>query len=231
MAILFSDGFESGDLTAWTGSQVYDAGTITGGDTHPHHGIYNMKAGNITAALSGGWCWKLLAAPPAEAYMRLYLMMTAVPSLNSGFQNCGPGFAKFATSDWLLYAGLENIAGSLFWGVMHWENPTIYYYEAVASNPVANKWYCVEIYDKIDAVNGIIRMWVDGILKIERTGLDTTQRDTVITYVKSLGVGANQAAPFDLYADDVVVSDEYIELEPVAVLSLTNDMIFRGLPP
>ncbi|MFN3329236.1 MAG: hypothetical protein ACK40U_10400, partial [Fervidobacterium pennivorans] len=40
---IFSDGFESGDFSAWTGT-AQSSGTVTVVTENPHHGTYSAKA-------------------------------------------------------------------------------------------------------------------------------------------------------------------------------------------
>jgi hypothetical protein len=207
---LFSDGFESG-LSMWDGTSSYNGGMISTDTSHPHTGNFDMFVTDIyhtTNTISGAWCYKALA-PIKAAYMRTYVMFNSMPTVDSGFQNWGPSLANASSSGYLAYCGLMKNASGTYWGVQMQLSGggSSYFYESVPSNATANKWYSIEVYDNVDPVNGVISMWVDDVIKLNYTGLNTAQIDTYIRYCKVIGVGTS---PVSLYADDVVVSTAYV---------------------
>jgi len=211
--VLFSDGFESG-LSMWDGTSSYSGGMISTDTSHPHTGNFDMFVRDIyytTNTISGAWCYKALT-PIKAAYMSTYMMFNSMPTVDSGFQNWGPSLANSSSSGYLAYCGLMKNASGTYWGVQMQLSGggSSYFYESVPSNATANTWYSVEVYDKVDPVNGVISMWVNDVVKLNYTGLNTAQIDTDIRYCKVIGVGANQASPVSVYFDDVVVSTAYV---------------------
>ncbi|HVP15927.1 MAG TPA: dockerin type I domain-containing protein [candidate division Zixibacteria bacterium] len=161
-----------------------------------------------TNSISGAWCYKALA-PVKAAYMRTYIKFNSMPTVDSEFQNWGPSLANDSASGYLAYCGLMKNASGTYWGVQMQLSGggSSYFYESIPSNATANTWYSVEVYDNVDPVNGVISMWVDDVVKLNFTGLNTAQIDTYIRYCKVIGVGTS---PVSLYADDVVVSTAYV---------------------
>ena len=210
--VLFSDGFESG-LSMWDGTHYYDGGIISTDTLHPHTGNYAMSVMNITSSTSGAWCYKALA-PITEAYMRTYVMFNNTPTVGSGFQNWGGSSLSDASKyGYMAFAGLMRNSSGVYWGVQMGVNVSggsIFFYEQTPSNATANKWYSVEIYDKVDSTNGVLTLWVDGFVKVNQTKLNTAQIDNYIRCADVIGVGYGQSSPVSMYADDVVVSTAYV---------------------
>jgi hypothetical protein len=75
-------------------------------------------------------------------------------------------------------------------------------------------WHCIEIYWKKDASNGVFRVYYDGVVVFERTGIDTSQYGNVT----EIRVGCTRyyfasAQPLRIFTDCVVVSNTHIEPE------------------
>jgi hypothetical protein len=231
MAILFADGFESGNFNAWTGTRTWGAGAISVENVVPHHGTYNMKVSGMLNGGDGASSYFDLVTPVTEAYARCYMQLSGLPDSGT-FDEFGPGFGLLGApaGSWQLLSGLQKVGADFYWGLNHHEaaGKTVYL-EAVPSNPVVNRWYCVEVYLKIDAVNGIIRLWVDGVLRVEKTGIDTTFTANNIQNARLVGyLDAGEASALTMYGDCFVAADQYIGLEPVACMSLTGFMVFQS---
>lgn len=80
-----------------------------------------------------------------------------------------------------------------------------------------NQWYCVEFYAKIDSTGGIFRMWVDGVLVLERTGLNTASVGNIaqvragLVYVYAITTGVS------VYSDCFVLSNTYVGTEGIPI--------------
>jgi hypothetical protein len=87
----------------------------------------------------------------------------------------------------------------------------------------SNRWYCVEWEVKLNSLNqsdGETRMWVDGNLVTEQTGIKmiADNQSSVINYVMFGGwysngaatLGVDPAVPSVRYIDDLVISNSYI---------------------
>jgi hypothetical protein len=83
-------------------------------------------------------------------------------------------------------------------------------------------WHCIEIYWKKDASNGVFRVYYDGVLVFERTGIDTSRYGNVT----EIRVGCTRyyfasSQPLRVFTDCVVVAYTYIEPE-VKVSNINN---------
>jgi hypothetical protein len=71
-------------------------------------------------------------------------------------------------------------------------------------------WYCIEFYVKIDSSGGIFRMWVDGVLVIERTGLNTATVGNVNSVRTGLVYVNGVAHSVNIYGDCFALLNTYI---------------------
>ncbi|MGA2767150.1 MAG: hypothetical protein ABSF24_02390 [Candidatus Bathyarchaeia archaeon] len=232
--VVFADGFESGNFNAWTGTHNWNSGVTTVENANPHHGIYNMKITGLTALNDGGSAYKDLGSPVApEIYVRAYIKLSAMPTADGTPHMFGPGWGLVGAGagTWDLLPIIEKSGANLYWGLSHWEGAGVNYLESSPSNPVANTWYCVEVYDYLHVSAGIIRLWVDGVLKVEKTGLNTTQRDTSVHDVRLAAyLNAAEAGGITMYGDYFVAADQPIGLE-WACMGLTGGLVFQKSPP
>jgi hypothetical protein len=199
--ILFADGFESGDFSKWT-STVND-----GGGSAPlvqtglsHNGNYNMK-GEVTGVDQSSGVTKEFSAS-AIVYFRFYMQLNSVPGLNKITYYAGLFDAAFAE---IVYVFIRNTAGINYWG-FYSNLGSVSIAEAVASNPVANKFYCVELMR--DNTNNVATLWVDGIQKATQAIAFTADSTGIAFGINNSSSGSS--AVFS--GDDVVVADGYIGL-------------------
>ena len=71
-------------------------------------------------------------------------------------------------------------------------------------------WYCVEFYAKIASSGGIFRMWVDGVLVLEQTGLNTASVGTIAQVRTGLTYVSGVTSSLEVYGDCYVMSNNYI---------------------
>jgi hypothetical protein len=228
---LFSDGFESGNFDAWSNTGTGGGATIDVEDVHPHHETYNAIYGSLIDANDFAIAVKTLVSEQSEIYMRAYLQFATVPQ-STTIQDIGCSFAN-VTSAGILWSGLQKVGADVYWGVEAVVGGTwTSYLEAVASNPVADTWYCVEIYLKVDGAAGIVKLWVDGSLKVEQTDLDTDNRGNVKDIKLGAYLNATEGASITMYSDCVVVADTYIgpeTTEQTYTKTWTTDSLFKKL--
>jgi len=72
------------------------------------------------------------------------------------------------------------------------------------------RWYAIEQYVKFHPTEGVFRMWVDGILKVEVLNLDTAQSDTHSMNLAFFMSFWNGGAPQEQlqYIDDIVITTD-----------------------
>jgi hypothetical protein len=211
---LFSDGFESGDFSAWTG---YGDGTSIVGSP-VHHGSYSAEC------VASQWDWtgvsKDLTTGQQTLYVRHY---RRYPTLPTGLGRIIRFIDKtpYTISVELLLS-----------------NTTLRLRDVVNSNnydyswsPSADTWYCLEVKVVCNtAVAGELRLWLDGSEVITQTGLDlsgTAEIDRIV-----IGQRAEQPSSVTSYIDCVVVADTYIGqegTEQTYTKTWATDALFKKL--
>ena len=166
MTTLFADGFESGNTDAWTLETANNGGTITVQGTTKRVGAYALKSSSDGTALSQAYVERAVSEQ-GDIYWRIYVMFSALPAVNldkigflSIFNNVNRG---------ILNLSIYNQAGSVRWRMYYYNGAWIGKSSAVS--PVANVWYCVEVYGHIAAVGGSFTVWVNEGEGITETGI------------------------------------------------------------
>jgi len=204
---IFSDGFESGDFSAWTGT-AYSGTAPTVVTDYVHHGTYSMKA-SFTKDTEYGVAYKTVTSAK-EYYMRSYVRLSATPPSNTG-ATIMP-YLKDQTNNIILgRVTVKNNAGTLQVGAAYYNNgvKTSYYVNQSFS---AGTWYCVELRVVCGSGTGIVQVWWDGTKIIDVQNLNNNY-NIERAYV---GVGAfsddypTTAWSLDVRHDCVVVADTYI---------------------
>ena len=205
--VIFSDGFESGDFSAWTGN--YDGCTVI--HSPVHHGSHALQStgdSQQTAYQTG------IAA--ASTYTRLYFRMDTLPTDGN--------YLKIA----MMYGAVSgevgvavyNDGGTMKWGLM---KPSGSVYVAAAIS--ATVWYCLEFRRTAGTgANGIATLWVNG----SQIATSTTEAYTDNSDLLMVGIDWTSSA-VTTFVDCVVVADAYIGPEstysPKTRSSLPNTMV------
>jgi len=184
---IFSDGFESGDFTAWTST----VGTPTV-DTEPvHHGTYSML---INAQESA---YKSITSTADARYARAYVYFNTLPA-DAAYR------LSFLVFDYVGYAiefgffaEIYNDGGtnkfSLFDGFVSVRNSTAAIY------PSTGQWYYLEL--KVDS-GGTGELWINGTSRI--------RLDCSAVNFETLYAGSCESHEGNENIDCVVISDAYI---------------------
>jgi hypothetical protein len=206
-AVIFQDGFESGSFSQWSGPTVTSGETATVVNTLPHHGSYGAR---FTTNGGGGteraYVYKSVSAQ-SELYVRGYFNIQSGLPLSSA-DNRFNLFAFQGGSATIASLGVRRSGSADLWSITSIAG-TWY----ASSGPSMNRWYCVEFYAKIDSTAGILRMWVDGILVLERTGLNTASAGSITQVRTGLVYVYNVANSVTVYSDCHVMSNTYIGTE------------------
>ena len=195
--ILFSDGFESGDFSAWTGTEARGAGSISVSSTQKHHGNYAAYQNSPTVdGGDRGLCYKNLAAGVNVVYLRAYFYFPL------SFEWAGSILIKLGD-----VADLRLMAMPSSASILRSHNyATDIEYDSSAFVTLLNTWYCLELAVLVDSTNGWIRGWFDANLVLNQTSINTGT-----TYVSGVTVGnCYNWVPTEFYWDCVVVADAYI---------------------
>ena len=221
---IFSDGFESGDFSAWT-SQFTDPGnTIEVIAAAAHSGSYGLHAINNGSA-DVATTKKVFANNYTTLYERVYVYMLNIPTEEDGYirffdlrhdsvQDFGCGLMRDVSGnyEWFIHYPSES-------GYEGYDNSL-----SAAFIPSSGTWYCLEIKAVVSDTVGEARLYVNGVEVITATGLDTGTNALNATEVgiglidnnqptsdKSFDAGVWSGANYiEVYEDDVVVADSYI---------------------
>lgn len=189
---IFSDDFESGDFSAWTGTvQTPTIQSVT-----TYHGTY---AARCLCAWPYGYFYKTLTSTYTNIFCRIYLYLTGTL-----YDGGNAWFIKFmdASNNDLLGAGYQNVGGTLQVTI---ERDS---WDIIASNYTIStgEWHYLEL--EYDAVGGVQNLWIDG----GNVFAWVRARDTAVKTVK---VGLLPNTVWDgglcsLYVDCANVADAYI---------------------
>jgi len=193
--VVFSDGFETGDLTLWTGTSTGVGCTVSGGDTNPYRGTYNFKsyvpAGTASGSSSVAY-YGSLANAYLQIFARAYVKFDVLPE-DDGDYHPFIGFWENTTSNNIARAGVMRSGADYRWHIRGISSGTTFTNYLGTATPVVNTWYCFELEVLIDNVNGEYRLYINGNLEIEVTGVDNNARN--LNYFR---IGFDSGIPPDL---------------------------------
>jgi len=201
--IIFSDGFESGNLNAWTG---YTTGvTVTSGAAH--HGTY--KAEIAIPAFELTYIYKFTDTAYMEWYARYYFKMIALPTIDQYRM-----LIAFGDIDqWLMAAGgIRRINGANKWFICKYKNGVETYVTSASGVDIAaNTWICLELHFIVSDTAGAIHLYVNGniIADLTDTGFDS-RGTTNHRNLQTLWIGdvyAQNEEDYTIHADCVVAAD------------------------
>ena len=204
---LFSDGFESGNFSSWTGSTANAGDSVVANDTTQiHHGSYNMKA-RLAASHTNEYAEaNFLITGNTTVYMRAMKCVFSAAPPTSGDQRTF-SFTGAATADAVAYFGIQNNAGDCRWycrARSSGSTLTDYY----GTNMVIGTAYNIECAVFYSGSAGWVTMWVDGSVVINQTGLDNDY--TVFNYAVLGFLFSDSNATATFCADCVVIATSYI---------------------
>lgn len=210
MAIIFSDGFESNDFSAWTDTQVTGVGsTITVESIDPHHGTYHCKAYTNTSA-ANAWVWKDIAEQ-STCYGRAYIkILSNLPSTPSDYYHPLGLFANSGATG-LAYAAVYNDGGTVKW-ILRYRNGANLLNSISSVTVSLDTWYCVELKVVVDGSVGEAILYIDGSAVATETSIDTDNYGNVDRFVTGERY-ATRDTVHSIYVDCVVVADARIYCE------------------
>jgi uncharacterized protein YjbI with pentapeptide repeats len=203
----FSDGFESGNFSAWSGNN----GSPTVSSSQTHNGSYSMLCDDadkyVYATITG----------QTTIFGRCYIRTDAVPGNNIRWEFIG--FGNGAGSE-IGSAGLVNDSGTIKPYVSIYSGGTWPEHFGSGITWNTDTWYCFEFELVINNSNGECHVWIDGSEELTWTGLDTydSDRATATTAIFGEWWIESGTAP-TAYFDDCVVADTYNGPETYLIFS------------
>lgn len=196
--VIFEDGFESGDFSAWTGTVVDGSSTLETIGAAAYQGDYGAHC--FKAAWDNfAYCSKTLASSYADLYVRVYMKIN-----EGGAHVSGVGGAFI----YLTYSGNPRAAFGIYndegtqrpalrrWGESAWT------FDADGTFP--SGWFCFEAV----ATDTLLALYIDGVEVIHHDITTGLTKDGVVCgqFFDWGGHGLDT----DIYFDCVVVADAYI---------------------
>lgn len=200
--VLFSDGFESGDFSAWTGTIVTSGNTlevITGAKYTGSYGAHSVATAYNDTAL----CYKTFGSTYTTLYVRIYLYIVQF-NFTSGYadsiiqivNNTGTIIESF---------GIYNDAGTLRPAIRDYSDSSWTY----TGSMTTGTWYCFEAKTVCASGTGELRLYLDGIDTVDETGINNPYTPNQVNCGQNAGFGGHSGT-VEIYYDDVVVADAYI---------------------
>jgi hypothetical protein len=207
---IFSSGFESGGFVSdgWVGTVTNGGATATVTSGNAHHGTYKAEFASLQDAADEAHCY-VSVTPTTELYACAQIEWVSNVFSGAGIQDIGPFFSNAAmeglafvgynpsTSKWVA----EYFVGSSWTSVA----------ETGTSSVSAGVYYHTELHYKINNGAGVVELWVDGVQKIQSTGLDTTSdRGNIGNAHVGVYINYAEASARTVYADCFYAADTYI---------------------
>jgi len=188
--LIFSDGFETGDVLSWD-EQYY--GSVT---TTAYQGDYGFYSNRSTSVVTK------FIDDVEIVHMRWYVMFNSFPQPNIYASIGGIQDVPY-TSDFAFVGIYRDGVGVIQW-YCHVSGSQVAYSET----PPLNEWICLEF--RYDVVHGIHKVWRNGELII-------TVNQASVPLAGKLVIGIWNGAWVDdiqVFSDCVVASDSYIGVIP-----------------
>jgi hypothetical protein len=189
-ASVFSDGFESGNGSAW--STVSGSPSFT---SEAHCGSYGMRC----SSSNNGYVRETFTGE-SDCFARFYIKFSS-------------SVGDFAMLALLSNSGNNGVSAGLFNGQLFLKNEVTFAYYWGPS-VTTGQWYCVEFERTTGSGSAVARMWLDGVKVIEQTGL-TFSGDSNRFELGSISSLSSTVVDFDC----VVVADSQVGVESEAPAS------------
>ena len=213
MAEHINNGFEEGDLSAWTGIQVSGGCSMAANnaDIAAHHGSWTGKS-----VTDGDDEWANVyydkGAGAFPQYARCYVQFPSLPSNGKCFNFIVLEEAEVRRC---AAAWLENNGGTYEWHADGyfggaWKEVS---YDTI--QPVVDTWYCVELGYGIGAGPYTVKLWVSSNLTTSDTGWGPDDPDIARFGQNITTSGQPTREAGTLYVDCCVFADAAITCEAV----------------
>jgi hypothetical protein len=204
---LFSDGFESGNFSAWTGTGHSSGGTASVVSTVSHSGTYSaMFSTTGSTGYGTSYVYENVAASSLLDARGYFDVTQSGITSNTNYIDM---ILFEAGSNIVAYAGWRMSGGVVKWALLI-RSGTGYTSSAYSvGSPSLNTWYCVELQWTNDPVNGYAILYVNGAAVCSITGTNTTAFGNAGTVRFGIAEYYNCTNSV-VYFDDAAISTTYI---------------------
>jgi hypothetical protein len=202
VSIPFSDGFESGDSSAWNdGINTGGTGSVSFVQSPVYNGSWASKCQVTKASPNTDWAETIdtFGDTYVTVYFRAYVQVTTLPASGEAFDLLEFLDAYDYNTHVLVTLGLGHDGGAPKWQLYYLKGGG--YSTLYAGTPTANEWHCLELIITVDASNGTVKGYVDGVLLLSDSGFKNNDygnaRDAVLGLDTWLGEGYPNVGYFD----------------------------------
>ncbi|MGB8779809.1 MAG: hypothetical protein WCD81_04075 [Candidatus Bathyarchaeia archaeon] len=200
----FSNGFEEGNYSAYSGTTVTTGCNLTVVGDIVRSGSYSSKSVTINGGGSNSYCYKTLSSALSTCYFRFYLYIDSTHVTSNQYMWYGEIWA--ANGYFTLFSVGIGRGSAIY--IAYRSNGTVSF-KTSSTTWSTGQWYCVELKRVQDASNGEVRLYINGA---EVTDLTTTGLNTADYAAGRISIGQreNWRGNETSHADDIVVSDSYV---------------------
>lgn len=222
---IFSDGFESGDFSAWTGTFGTSATAIA--SSTAHHGS-RCCVENLVDIYKFGGTYKNLGYR-SVVYARFYVNVTSIAISNGKDIMCpylstGSGGGDYYSR--LIALWIKNDSGTCKWE-LEYKNGGSFFKTVSAITVETDTWVCVEMKCAVSSTVGEARLYIDGNEVITQTGLNN---GSTKLYQFDLAYYGWSNGTAKVYNDCVVVADAYIGPECSMIVNVVGGGTVAKIP-
>jgi len=228
-SVVFSDKFESGDMSAWTHTDASDVElTVTNS---------SLLQCSVDTASNGNWgyLYKWLDKNYTSIYWRWYVYFDNLPSTDGNIIGAGGIYnsmieANFSAANSVCGLSVIRQDGACYWN-FGFANNSASYNLTSTSTVSADTWYLVEIKAIQGGGDGEVHFFLNNVETLSATGL-TNNANAGIDHV-SIGGGITADQPVIWYCGGAVAATQYVgpdpSVSPSASSFADNSTAFYGL--
>lgn len=188
----FSDGFESGGLGAWDGSTTGSGDSVGASTDTASSGTYSLKADVDNVPTAQARVFKNFAGQTTISAL-IYIFLDPAFSISNNVE-----VMYFTTPGQVLTTYIRSDMTLNLWNDFVMENyPT-------ATTITKGEWHTLEMQVVINGASSEARLWYDGNLEIEQTGIDLGT-DPITRFITGWHWSNPQDEANTLYIDDVTL--------------------------
>jgi hypothetical protein len=212
--ILFEDEFESGNFSAWNGTNTSVGNKAVVTTLNPYQGPYHaaFETNSVPSGANFAYSYVDLPAATSEVYARAYFYIIDGLPLDDSDDRFG--LILFEVNEQIVgtfrvhhSSGVDrfNVIGSNGTSGVAKSTDAIY--------PVEGEWYCLEFYVRVHESIGEYRVWINGIEQITIANINNARYGSGVTRVRfGLPYTANVQHSVKICVDSVVISTRPVGL-------------------
>jgi hypothetical protein len=207
--IPFTDGFESGNSSAWnSGIWTKGTGAVSFVNSPVYRGNWAMKC-QITAAAPNSDYAEIdesFGTSHSTIYMRIYFEVTTLPASGQAVELVELADNIHKMNNF----GLGYSGGTPQWRLTYLKNGGYAILYASSPTPTINTWYCLELMVTVDGANGSVKGYINGALIFSDSGFKNNNYGNASWGTCGLDTWTNENYPNVGYFDEVAISAQFI---------------------